>query len=266
MTTTLIGIGLCLFGGIFVSLGVNIQKLSHRNQTTYLWYLGLISMIFGSACDAYSTQFTSHSILAPISSFSLIFNIGFACYLNEEVLTIHMFFGTCLIMLGSVLCVLSGKQINQMSTPDVFLSGRYISYNLILIISLTSFRWIQLSYPEIFYSFMSGIFGSQNAVYSKIMLDMISIQQFYTHYAFYLSVVCLCVCISIHLYWLNEGLKHYPSMTIIPISKAFGIIYTVIAGIVIYSEYTNLHLFAGFLLGLSVICNGLIFFAITEES
>lgn len=260
-----IGIGLNVFGGILISVGVNIQKMYYRNPMKYIWYIGLVGMIVGSICDAYSSQFTSHSILAPISSLSLIFNLGFACYLNQESLSIHILSGTCFIILGSILCVLSAPTINRFSSPDIFLSERYITYNLVLIVSFYSFRWLEYSYPDVFYSFMSGIFGAQNTVYSKIVFDLISTEHFYTRYPFYLSVLSLSISVLIHFYWLGQGLKHYPTLSVIPISKAIGIIYTVLAGIIIYSEYTTLHLFAGFLLGLSIIINGMIFFAIPDE-
>jgi len=121
---------LAAVGSIASNLGVNVQKFSFlknaklepAEQKPYvkqpLWAVGLVLVISGSLCDFAALALAAASIVSPIGALTLVSNIAFAHFGLKEILSKRDLFGTCLILLGSVLSVAFGNHTEQTYTMD----------------------------------------------------------------------------------------------------------------------------------------------------
>ncbi|KAJ3310116.1 hypothetical protein HDV04_005382 [Boothiomyces sp. JEL0838] len=69
------------------------------------WLLGMVVFIFGNICNFLALNFAAQSLLAPISSISLVVNVIVAPLINHEVWTYNDLVGIFLIVSGSVVVV-----------------------------------------------------------------------------------------------------------------------------------------------------------------
>lgn len=116
----IIGI-LLTVGGCFISnLGTNLQKVSlnaNSRKPTHLqvsvfkqpmWVVGIVCMVLGSISDFVALAFAPQSLLAPLATFTLVFNVFMAQYLNKETPSIMNVVATCIIVAATVIIVLNG--------------------------------------------------------------------------------------------------------------------------------------------------------------
>ncbi|KAJ3274727.1 NIPA-like protein 3 [Terramyces sp. JEL0728] len=69
------------------------------------WLLGMVVFIFGNICNFLALNFAAQSLLAPISSISLVVNVIVAPLINHEIWTYNDLVGIFLIVSGSVVVV-----------------------------------------------------------------------------------------------------------------------------------------------------------------
>ena len=83
-----VGVLLCLAGGVMLNFGINLQKLALLRLDDYLksphWLGGLVLYAFGNLMQVGALGFASQTLLAPIGSFALVSNIFIAHCLNGE--------------------------------------------------------------------------------------------------------------------------------------------------------------------------------------
>jgi uncharacterized membrane protein len=114
----LAAIGIMLtVGGCFISnLGTNLQKVAmtanakkptSEQKTVFkmpLWVTGMLCMVAGSIADFVALGFAPQSLLAPLATFTLVFNVFMAQYLNKESPTQMNIIATAII-LAATFCI-----------------------------------------------------------------------------------------------------------------------------------------------------------------
>ena len=119
-----------IIGSVFSNLGVNIQKhaalenakLSESTRVHHcfqpIWITGFVLVIIGALADFGALSLAAQSIVAPIGSFTLVANIGFAsCWLGEQ-LGWKDVLGTGMVIVGSVLSVAFGNHDDTSYTME----------------------------------------------------------------------------------------------------------------------------------------------------
>jgi len=146
-----IGAILSLLGSACSNFGVNIQKLSFMKndkkpealQKVYykdsLWWLGMVTVVFGSIGDFVALSFTGQAIVAQIGATTLVANIFFARVWLKESVSKWDVAGCALIVIGPGLSVGFGNHnetsysINDLRS--FFVRPLFIVYATLLFIS-----------------------------------------------------------------------------------------------------------------------------------
>ncbi len=117
-----IGVAGTIFGCFVSNFGTNIQKVSlDRNSALPearrrsslkqpLWVAGCICMIAGAIADFAVLPFAPQSLLAPLATTTLVFNVAMANVLSKERPTFTNILATATILAGTVLVVVFGDR------------------------------------------------------------------------------------------------------------------------------------------------------------
>ena len=110
-----IGVFLNLFASLCITTGMMLQKLVHekmklQNDTSEywkkpLWILGFVFIVSETVIDLVTFGFAPITILAPLSSVTLIWNVILAPFVLGEKLGLLRFLATFVILCGAVLSV-----------------------------------------------------------------------------------------------------------------------------------------------------------------
>lgn len=130
-STWWIGVAGTIFGCFVSNFGTNIQKVSldrnsalprHRQKSSLrqpLWVAGCVCMIAGAIADFAVLPFAPQSLLAPLATTTLVFNVAMANVLSQERPTCVNIAATCTILAGTVLVVVFGDRCSPTYRSDV---------------------------------------------------------------------------------------------------------------------------------------------------
>jgi uncharacterized membrane protein len=286
-----LGIGLAIFSAGCTNLGINLQKLSYedyyvdlnehayRVYHSYIWIVGIVMMMFGSIIDFIALGVAPQSVIAPFGAFSLVFNVIIAKILHYEPITLQTLTGTSLIIIGTVFCSICATHIEETLTLaeiiDLTHSHVFIATTIFMVMAISMiWRYACIVEENTYYhklsiTFLTGVFGAYNLLIGKILCKLlfINFQQLYTSVFAYTIVFLLITTMIIQLIWLNYGLKLYTSTSIIPMTRAFWVIFSVILGMITFIEYKTLTLtyIILFYTGIIIVVTGIVFFLINDE-
>lgn len=271
----MVGVALAVGAAGFTNVGINLQKLSHRKReeatlltekrySRTLWIVGIFLMILGAIADFIALGLAAQSIVAPLGSLTLVFNVYVARWMHGEVITPSGIKGTFIILFGVLLSVFFAPHRTPISSVDqvlsIYSSLRFTLYILVISIFIT-YLWISaqkyatgLSSTQtqalfkrhrLFVAMLSGILGAHNVLFAKftakLLMDGLSVVMM--RFMFYVTIFLLCFTVSTQLKWLNEGLKRFNALYMVPVSKAFWVLFSVISGLIVFEEYKNMSFF-----------------------
>ncbi|AYV87120.1 MAG: hypothetical protein Sylvanvirus26_10 [Sylvanvirus sp.] len=156
--TWIIGVGLALVGSIGSNFGQNLQRLSFRRndilpQTKQRATLrqpyflsGLLLIILGSVCDFSAFSLAAQSIIAPIGAITLVSNVIFARFLNQEQIHSYDIASCFMIVIGSVVSVVYGdhsnRTLNVNQSLSYFIGTPFIIYFICILLLTLIFTYI----------------------------------------------------------------------------------------------------------------------------
>lgn len=261
------------------------------------WLSGLSLTAVGAVLDFVALGFGAQSVVAPLGSLTLVFNLLFANLIHDETVETSDFLNTFLILLGCFITVaFSSKQTRF--TPvhtlfELFMSPRFtfyaISTLLIVIFLLMRLRHIETKLgnftsleqsskrqpferrQRVIYPIISGVCGAQSVLFAKLLDELLlstlaSKGKFYQRGGTLFVLLALVLSMLSQLYFMNEGLRRFSSLLVVPVYQSAWILYSVIGGGIVFKEFvdlSNIQIF-GFLIGVSVVVLGVYFLAQRE--
>lgn len=269
----IIGIVLTV-GGCFISnLGTNLQKVSmnensqrpvEQQRTVFkqpMWVTGCVCMIAGSIADFVALGFAPQSMLAPLATFTLVFNVFMAQYLNKETPTATNILATMIIVGGTVLVVMFGDQTTKCYKLDElvcrFADVWTITYLGIVFafMALAAFKSVQNDRAAeergtpmherkdvaIWMAPFGGVCGGNTFLCAKAISELIKAQvrgetALFTFPGLAL-LVGLVAFLLMQVRFLNEALRRYDILVIVPIYQTFWILSGTMAGLIYFKEY-----------------------------
>eukprot|EP00475_Leptophrys_vorax_P000594 TRINITY_DN1032_c0_g1_i2.p1 TRINITY_DN1032_c0_g1~~TRINITY_DN1032_c0_g1_i2.p1 ORF type:complete len:435 (-),score=106.79 TRINITY_DN1032_c0_g1_i2:332-1636(-) len=269
------------------------ELVSSPYQSHPIWQLGLGVMIFGSLADFAALALAPQSIVAPLGSLTLVFNIFFARWMHHERITPLGIMATAFIVLGSVVTVSFASHKDESFLPehlfDLYFTQRFIIYASIVIF-LVSFFWRvaaswsaeadrnstieeeswKFHYFKLLVSGLSGMIGAHSILFAKFTAELIAddVLVLFSHLMGYLTLVGLGVTIWAQIKWLNEGIKRFDSIYVLPVAKAFWVFFSVVSGLITFAEYRELTVMEAlmFCVGIGFVITGVCIFSQAKTS
>ncbi len=145
----ILGSCIALCAAIMANTGLNLQKLSHLENSYYdpftrkrprpendkssmmsrpRWWIGIVLIVMASICDFAALSFAAQSIVATLGSLSLVANALIAPVIVNEQITSREWKAIALIMSGDVMAVLFGQHASETYTLEGLMS-LYLTVN-----------------------------------------------------------------------------------------------------------------------------------------
>ena len=243
------------------------------------WLIGLSCTIISGACELLALGYAPASLLAPMESLTLIFNMCLNPVINGESVSRYVVIATLVICSGTVITVIFSPRGNPNEGHDigVELESIYISWYFavfsvaigFILCSLwfTTVRWKDK--PTVYSLAVPGISGSLAGVNRAIGKGMpIGLKLtfrgdgcFCVEWIWYVILVGIVLSLVGHLKWLNRGLAEFSPIHVIPISSTCAILVTTTAGLVVFREADQFDVVLSkimFSVGILVIIGGVI--------
>lgn len=257
-----------------------------------LWVLGLSLVIIGSFLDFAALGFAAQTVVAPLGSMTLVSNVVFAQYFSGERVSRHDLYSTAGIIIGSCVSVAFASHKDEAFTfSELF--GYYYRFKFavyafclvsLLIVLRTAIDIVRTavrnpgseqatlvqSYTQVtpikaerfLCAASSGIVGAQSVLFAKALAEMVreDVLTMVITGGSWFVIVSMALCIFLQIKWLNEGLKKFDALYMVPVFQAFWILFSVFAGLVVYDEADaiTLHSSFWFTVGLGITISGVV--------
>lgn len=316
-TTWPYGVTLCASGCLLAAIGLSLQKQTHkireakklawRESTEYdgqplemisvyvepLWLFGLILFSINACCDSLAYGFAPQSLLAPVTTSTMVFNTLVAPIFLGEQLTSSDLIGTGIIIAGMILTVLCAEKqtptYDMESIRDLYQRVVMIFYVFFLLCFLGFFHYMCWTLGEakdtqenilkhwknekmqflctLCYPILGGLWGGHTILSAKIIVELMKTtfngqnQLFYPE--FWFAVCVLVTCLITQTKYLNGGLQRFDALFIVPVYQVIFMYTGIIGGGVFFDEFSafgpmNFLIFAG---GSVLVAGGVIFVA-----
>lgn len=198
--------------------------------------------MLGAVGDFAALGFGAQSIVAPLGSFNLVWNVIVTpIFLKEKVTRLDLI-ATATIVSGCVVAVAFASHKNCLYTlSDLFELYRRpqfyvyaVAVTLILVVWLLWIRWVErvqarfgsnspeyqryVRFHRVSYAAVSGIAGAQSVLFAKTCVELVTDafahngKLFLTYGPFYGVLFAMGATITLQIYWLNCGLARWDIM------------------------------------------------------
>jgi len=268
--------------------GECIQQESNSSTsnpcTSTVWIFGTTIFVSGSLLNFVSYAFAAQSMLASLESVQFVTNLIFGKFMLKAEITRKMMYGTLFTVLGTVVAVqFSSKatlSLNVAEMVNLYRNPSYIAYLIAMVIAMLLLSYIYKKHKKqklrgrklprtdvimpICYSIWSALCGTQSVVQAKILAELVAVQTSGTENIFkskllYITIFLWVVTASIWLSRLNNALREFDPLFIIPMLQCSFIFFAIISGGIFFREFETFFWsqWLGFWFGVCVMFVGL---------
>ncbi|KAM9356455.1 NIPA-like protein 3 [Pholidichthys leucotaenia] len=267
-TDNLIGTLLAIFGNLFVSIAVSIQKYSHvalagtkgprAFYQTKTWWCGFILACLGEGANFVSYAFAPLAIVAPLNAVAILTSsiLGFIFlrekskpkeFLKQYGLT---FFGYILTAGGTYLFVSFGPNSHEKLQAENIVK-HLVGWPVLLymLLEIITFLLLLYFYKEhsanylIIILLLVAVLGSVTVITVKAVSGMLvltiegTMQLNYP--IFSVMFVCMVASVMFQARFLSQACKLHDSSLIASVNYIISTSFAVVAGAVFYMEFNN---------------------------
>ncbi|KAL7548630.1 hypothetical protein ACHAWF_011908 [Thalassiosira exigua] len=263
-----------------------VVKVGKRSPAqSVIWVVGTIVFVTGSLLNFASYAFAAQSMLASLESVQFVTNLLFGKFMLGAHVTQTMMAGTCLTVTGTVMAVqFSSKETLDLNTSDIkklYGNPAYVTY---LILMGGAVVVLQIVYRKLnerkkdgrpvkhsdvvlpcVYSVSSALFGTQSVVQAKVLAELLAVhgsgeENIFRSWFTYLTLVIWISTVLVWLKRLNDALKMFNPLFIIPLLQCSFIFFAIISGGIFFREFDafTVNQWLGFWFGIGVMFSGLV--------
>lgn len=265
-----IGIVLVSIASTSSSVGMNFQKLAHR-QTEYedprtmdilrinkltsnvyfrpYMIIGFILSVAAVVCDALALMFVGTTTIGILGCMSIPINVFVSKYLLYEDIKNKAKLYIATITIGCILCLFTTHPHNPMETfvrfarvdTAVFIAGMWLFAGVCALIGWASEQKL------LAYGVLSGTMGSQFVTMGKYLLDMSYLIRHDLPLPPTLQIVgvaCLfLLALPLQIIFLNKSLEKFNATHSVAIFQCTWCVLNVVLGIVIFGDMEHAELY-----------------------
>ncbi|VDN52280.1 unnamed protein product [Dracunculus medinensis] len=268
-----IGLGLAVSSSLFIGSSFIIKKkalikLSHSADISqraseggygylkeWLWWLGVITMGAGEACNFAAYAFAPASLVTPLGALSVIVTAVLSSHLLKERLNLLGKIGCAVCLLGSTVIVIhSPKEEEVSSMADLAQKMKdpgpliFILYVVtVVIVTLILVIYIAPRHGRsniLIYIAICSLIGSLSVLSVKglglAIKETLGGKQQLTNVLTWCWLAAVVVCISVQLIYLNKSLDMYNTSMVTPIYYVFFTSFVILASSILYKEWSCL--------------------------
>ncbi len=264
-----------------------------------IWVAGFVAMVTGALLDFGSLLFAAQSLLAPLAACGILINIVQApCVVGEkpsraDVMT------SVIIAAGCTLAIIFSdhdtKTYSLHDLIELWQNWVFATWFIFMTVLMAVEFWVIFKgkqdgdsgrgsrleesvergsnvYP-LMYGALAGQAGGSSILFAKSIGEVLkTVTQVAMMSAGDIGISMfmvggLAVCMFVQLKMLNEGLRQFDALFVLPIYQAFWIIGATINGILYFEEYINFSAlqYTMFTLGCSLAVGGVLYMALNYE-
>ena len=284
LRSKIIGACLAIFGNMFISVAMNVQKHAHNQLaisgkfylTDCTWWCGMALMAIGELGNFSAYGFAPASLVAPLGSSGVIINSFIAVIFLKEKIRLRDVIGIVWAILGGYLIVnFSQSKAHLLDAQQVVFYLRQYAFIIYVIIEINILLFIVYLHHYKNYRtavtilLQVALLGSFTVIAAKALSSMLRITfrgtKQLVYPMFYVMLAIMAVSIVGQIKYLNEAMAAFDATVVMPINFILFTISAILSGIVFYREFYQLtfmqvalSLFGATLsfLGVYLICGG----------
>lgn len=251
------------------AVGVNIQKLSMnkderegRNRSPLrqpLWCLGTAIVILDACGDFVFIGMAPQSLLAPLGSLSLGWNIILAPIFHpKEKVTRGIIGATAVIYIGTITTVLfAADSTPTYDLPEIIRLAQNPAFIQFFICSIV-FEFCMFSHGSkngfgiLHYCSLAGCFGGQCILFAKSSSELVkntvingTYDDWTTSFVPYIFIVGMFFTVMTQMTFLNTGLAKFDALIVVPVFQSFWNAFSITGGLIFFQEYKYMERFNG---------------------
>uniref|UniRef100_A0A0K0FGC6 Spichthyin (inferred by orthology to a D. melanogaster protein) n=1 Tax=Strongyloides venezuelensis TaxID=75913 RepID=A0A0K0FGC6_STRVS len=266
-----IGLGLAVSSSIFIGSSFIIKKkalkkLAETNTDCrqraseggygylkeWLWWMGVITMGVGEACNFAAYAFAPASLVTPLGALSVIVTAVLSSRLLDERLNLLGKIGCAVCLLGSTSIVIHSPKEEEVSTmadlAEKMKDPMFIIYVIVIIVvTLGIVVYVAPRYGRsniLVYISVCSLIGSLSVLSVKglglAIKETIAGDQQITNILTWFWLLCVIGCVSVQLIYLNKALDIYNTSMVTPIYYVFFTTFVILASGILYKEWSCL--------------------------
>jgi len=248
--------------------------------TSSMWVCGTVVFVTGALLNFASYGFAPQSLLATLESIQFVTNLFLGKWMQKKKIARKMYFGTFTTVLGTILAVSFSSKIGAeieviADLARLWGNGLWITY-LIFISLLTLALYATNKYYEgkgatqsskntmaVIYAVISALYGTLSVVFAKLLAELLDLQaqgiSIFTHWFTYITLLSWLLLMSFWLVRLNNALKYYNPLIIIPLLQVNFIFFAIISGGIYFQEFNYMEAgqTVGFIIGIIFMFSGI---------
>ena len=273
----IVGFGLCTIFAALSPLALNLQKSSinlndvlplHQQKPTWKqkkWLMGCAILISGSLVDFVAYGLAPQSLLTPLGSLVLVWNMVVAHYYGEKIGRTEIL-AMVVIFIGTLLCIISADHYTPnysfADILDLWYTKRMLYY-IILVPLLAALHTVPLRYIRAYdllndptyggfyarvqcicYAGAAGIIGAQAILFAKQTMELLKAmglgEPVFSHYETYLILLGIPCGLFGNLSFLNAGLRDFDALQVVPIYQTYWMLAGTVGGFVYFNEISEM--------------------------
>uniref|UniRef100_A0A8B9TSV3 Magnesium transporter NIPA2 n=1 Tax=Anas platyrhynchos TaxID=8839 RepID=A0A8B9TSV3_ANAPL len=250
-----LGLGLALassafIGGSFVLKKKGLLRLGRRGQARagqgghaylreWLWWAGLLCMGVGEAANFAAYAFAPATLVTPLGALSVLVSaVLSSTFLNEQ-LNVHGKIGCLLSILGSTVMVIHAPQEEEVSSLESMAEklkdpGFIVFAVCVLVSSLLFMSWSAPAIGSLSVSCVKGLGIALKELFAgkPVLKEPLG----------WVLLVCLVICISVQINYLNKALDIFNTSVVTPIYYVLFTTAVMTCSAILFKEWQHMVL------------------------
>lgn len=218
----------------------------------WLWWAGLLSMGVGEAANFAAYAFAPATLVTPLGALSVLVSAVLSSYFLSEKLNVHGKLGCILCILGSTVMVIHAPQEEEVDSlsamAEKLKDPGFIAFAVCIVVS--SLILIILVVPRygqknvLVYILICSVIGSLSVSCVKGLgigiKELFSGQAVLKDPLFWALLICLVVCVSIQISYLNKALDIFNTSIVTPIYYVFFTTSVMACSAILFKEWLRM--------------------------
>lgn len=240
--------------------------------------LGLACLVLGACLDVASYAFAPLSLLAPLGSASLVMNLVVAKHVLREPRARVHWFACGIVITGTLLAVVFGSKSSPRNTLDRVISGFGTTTFVMYATWVVCAHSLTLTFAKkalanttaqvragvrararvaagVLWCFAASHIGSVGVAAAKVLAEVATgstPQDLFRPVSFVL-IIAVLLAMKTQLRYTNRALALTGALLTVPTSQVFTLVFNLLAGCVVFQDYTRMAPPGGLVFGAGVV-------------